>query len=111
LANVYSTLLASVASVGTSVTVLYTCPAGFRAVVRDITIFSNTTANAPNDFFAFQDLANHTAFWTVSSTYFQTGVQYHWDGHQVFNVGDGVRVNLQGTAFAIRMSGYQLTLP
>lgn len=111
MAAVFSKLLGSASNVSTSTVALYTVPAGFRAVVRDITIYQNATPLLPNNQFSFQTTTPTVLFWVVPVWQYVTGKTYHWEGRQVMNAGNVLNAVITGSAFYIRVSGYELTLP
>jgi len=104
---IYSTLLRATA--GTNLSDLYTPPAGFLWVVRDICMFINSPTVA-DQVLGVGDI-------TTSTTLF-IGLQsepeqfFHWEGHQVVPFGHTLQNYSSGPSDVnIRVSGYQLTLP
>ena len=111
MATVYSRLLFRAHAVDTDTVAVYTFPAGYLYVVRDMDVF---LAGEGGGAFSVYDGASCT-FWSVTAPEGGTGFWEHWSGRQVFEAGDSV-------SFApstidpfghgdIRVSGYALTLP
>lgn len=101
---VYSTKFAAGAQASGSTSVVYTVPAGYVAVVRDIEVGAQ---NAPANSVAI-NLAG------VAEIYQAGGIaQYstaQWKGRVVLNAGDQINVDAIAGTWTYIISGYLLTI-
>jgi len=106
-ASIYSTQFAAVNLTG-SLTTLYTVPAGFVAVVRDVSGFMTTTTVGEAIVLSLQ-LANvnFATFQSDGSTY----QDVHWEGRVVMPAGESLQVADSVAAGALVVSGYLLAAP
>ena len=82
---------------------VYTVPAGYRAVVRDITV--SVTGSGLSTF----------QLWVPGSPILQlvslaANAFNHWDGHQVLEAGETLQLITSGGPVLISVSGYLLTM-
>jgi hypothetical protein len=91
---------------------LYTAPAGYTTVVRDIQVRApGILADSFNGWCSIYDSASQgeVASWTFP--YVSPWQHLSWDGRAVMNAGDLLLCNSQSTGWLLYVSGYLLTLP
>jgi hypothetical protein len=105
-ATLYSTLFGVLRGVETGSVTLYTVPAGYLMVLRDVDLLSNS-AGATQVF--IQDGGGAGAWKAFSATaQFQS---FQWQGRQVYPAGHELQVVLASGLWIGRFSGYLLTAP
>lgn len=87
-----------------------TVPAGFVWVVRNVTIRTGSPPYQLNGLVEFYTTSNlPICGWSQKEL--EGASWYTWDGHQVLEPGEQLKVQANGAGAAWMMSGYQLTLP
>jgi hypothetical protein len=105
MSRVYSTRF--MAGVPSGTPLLYTVPAGYKAVVRNIDIWQPITAVTNLVEVAVFGLA--IFYVAYASATVQTAD--HWDGRQVLNAGDTLYASSNYALANLMASGYLLSLP
>lgn len=84
---------------------------GFVWEPRDISIWYN--GSPPSHGLNGVGVAdNHNAvIYQTPSGFSQPGRHYHWEGRQLINTGDKLRVFVLDDGWTFRITGYQLTAP
>lgn len=104
MARIYSARLALGTHTVGAAGLLYTCPVGRVAIVRDIEVMP---LGAPPTF--------HSFFVNLAATFFsQVGpaqyVSAQWQGRVVLVAGDTIHMSVTGSSFQYIVSGYELSL-
>jgi hypothetical protein len=102
---VYSVLLAAGTVTGGSNPTVFTAPAVGVVVVRDIEVAGLAGATGP---VAFQVYSGSTVSPIYKVRVEDTFASYHWDGRQVLQPGDLLRVQAVDGSVYYRISGYLL---
>jgi hypothetical protein len=102
---IYSTLFYSGVQPQGSHATLYTVPAGFVVILRDVDALSTTTANAQ---ILLTEAAAANAFASLNVATVLDSAQ--WRGRQVFPAGYAIGINTVVGAWVVRASGYLLTV-
>lgn len=108
----YSTLFYEGANYG-GPTIVYTVPAGYLIVVRDILINGQLAPVGTSGQYADVRIAGlNIPLFSARYPDFFSGVTYAWEGRQVLNAGESLSVfTSDGSPGAkFRISGYLLTL-
>jgi hypothetical protein len=106
-ARVYSTRF--FAGAVTSITsVIYTVPAGYIAVIRDITATMFSTAAGDVLILGINPPGVYNVGFKTYGTNYQPA---HWDGRMVLNPGDELLANTNATSANVVVSGYLLATP
>lgn len=109
MASVYSALLLQ-GTIPFPGHITYTVPAGFRAVVRDIVALR--AAAQPGSSAGFFVLGPGSDFiYAVTAPKARNGVTFHWEGHQIVDVGGLITAAAEDDSWNVKVSGYLLTLP
>ena len=108
MASLYTSLLYAIKGLAEGDTDEVLTSDGFRMVVTNIDCLSGPSAFTPALGFE-STLRGETWFMAQTNGVLSTSVQ--WFGHQVFDVGDGFRVNAHRNAWDIRVTGWLLELP
>lgn len=109
MASVYSTLFLSGNTTGGAP--VYTVPAGFVAILRDVDVYNNSLVFAE---LFLEDSEFGNTIWRVDNNAFIPGSSIgssQWRGRQVFTEGNGFLFNASSGTWDVRASGYLLTLP
>ena len=102
---VYSTRIFAALALEGSQT--FTCPAGYRTVLRDVDLWMYN--NADTDFFYVAGSEDQN-IWAIVADAGVFGA-YQWRGRQVFNPGELIIFSNAGGFVDVTASGYLLTLP
>lgn len=101
----YSTQFAAVDGLGAGVTTLYTVPAGYVAVVRDLNL--NDASLGSHSAVVFEGGSGARLLSVLSSV---ASGDNPWTGRQVFKAGQTIDLSVSGGAWAVLMSGYLLSI-
>jgi hypothetical protein len=114
MAQVYSVRLFTAPSVSGGPTTVYVAPAGFRTIVRTLTIvWGNVTLSDLDAWVQLGDLTKivRKAFTGGGSNPDVIGGHVLWVGHMALNPGDELQVQTADGTVDFAGSGYQLSLP
>jgi hypothetical protein len=104
-AALYSTLFAAAVITTTGPHVLFTVPAGYVAVLRDVGFLNTSGVTGP---IYLYDSSVSTAWWASPSVANFGSVE--WQGRQVFPAGSEISVQLGNAPWVVRASGYLLSV-
>lgn len=108
MATVYSVRLFQALGLSPGTVVAYTVPAGYRAILRDIDLYSS--AGVSNSEIYIEGALGQTIFHAEVAATTQDSPQ--WRGRQVLYEGETISVNVGGaSSWDVTISGYELTLP
>lgn len=109
MSSVYSTQIAASRTDGTSSLALYTVPAGYVAVLRDVALTATSTTDlGPVTLYIVTGTQSVTVFGLASLGGRET---HQWTGRQVLNAGDVLRATAGGALTDWLVSGYLLSAP
>lgn len=84
-----------------------TVPGDARIIVRDIDAFEQS--GAPSVALEILNAAGGL-LWNVVTSSPWTPVNFQWRGRQVYNPGQTITLKVTGGAWAVQISGYELSL-
>ena len=108
MASVYSVAFFSGDITVEDPTIDYTCPDGFVAVLRCVDVFI-TGLLGPANCILF-DIGTGSTFWTALATPPPIQQTFRWRGRQVFEAGNGFRLQRGEGTWGTRASGYLLSV-
>jgi hypothetical protein len=109
-ASVYSFLLAQLVSAPFGDTTLGAPAAGTKWIVKDMTVFGVGGAATPKPGFSVHDTVGGVLM-AVQQPFSMQGIEYRWSGTQVIETTSSLVFRGDSAGWAVRVSGYILTLP
>lgn len=106
----YSSLLVRFASSSSGLHLIYTAPAGYVTVVRDISVANTSGSSEAYSLYASGNPGPTSAFILINGSLANDAVD-QWEGRQVLNAGDTLTLSIGGADFTCLISGYLLSSP